>query len=80
MRPTLNKVEPLNGYKLKLLYNNGECKVYDCTDFVDEPVFKSLKNMAIFNTAKKIRIDSGVEFINGIDICPDDLYYGSKSL
>ena len=80
MRPKLEKVEPVENYRLKLYYENGECKIYDCNGFIDEPVFKALKNAAIFNTAKKIRTDSGVEFINGIDICPDDLYYCSKAI
>ena len=77
MRPKLVTVEPLEGYKLRLSYDNGECRIYDCTGFINEPVFAPLKNKVVFGTAKKIRIDSGVEFCNGIDICPDDLYYGS---
>ena len=75
MRPRLKKVEPQKDYKLGLYYSNGEYRVYDANKLFANPINQPLKNKAIFDTVKIS--GCGVEWCNGIDICPDELYLGS---
>ncbi|MCL2630587.1 MAG: DUF2442 domain-containing protein [Firmicutes bacterium] len=72
MRPQLKAVIPEVGYKLRLQYSNGEKRIYDASKLLANPLNRSLENLAIFETAKLS--GCGVEWCNGIDICPDELY------
>ena len=77
MRPALKEVRPLNGCKLDLRYSNGEHKVYDLAKLLKNPMNHPLKNPTLFETVK---INGcGVEWRNGIDICPDELYNNSRA-
>lgn len=77
MRPKLTSVKPQNGFKLELLYSNGERRVYDASTLLCDPKNKPLSNEAVFSTAKVC--GCGIEWANGIDVCPDELYSNSKS-
>jgi hypothetical protein len=76
MYPGVVAVEALNDYKLKILFENDESKVFDITPFLSIGRFKELLNIDMFKTAK-VRFDT-VEWDNGIDIDPEFLF--SKSL
>ncbi|MEZ4631250.1 MAG: DUF2442 domain-containing protein [Deinococcales bacterium] len=75
MNPRVKDVAVLESYQLKLEFNNGEIKVYDCTPLLDFGVFKELKNVHYFNLAKVL--DGTVAWPHGQDICPDTLYLDS---
>ena len=70
---TVKSVQPLKDYKLLVRFSTGEEKEIDITSLLDEPVFKVLKNVSLFNT---VYIDYGtVVWNNGtIDIAPEYLY------
>lgn len=75
MNPRVNKVIPQPNYKLLIKFNNGEEKVFDITPYLEVGVFKSLKNPALFATA---RTEHGtVVWQNNIDFDPDTLYLES---
>lgn len=82
MLHTVKKVEYLDGYKLKLKFNNGKIKTVDLDDMVNDPKyansewFKPLKKKSYF---KKVKCD-GITIIwpNGLDLCPDVLYEEGK--
>jgi len=82
MNPKLLKVETTDDYKLRLHYANGECKLYDCADILkkDWPICRQLKVKNYFKTAKIIGSGGGIEWPNGMDICPDTLYFGSENI
>lgn len=65
-------VKPLENYFLHLTFKNGEEKVFDMKPYLETGVFKSLKDINIFNTAK-VSFDT-VEWINKVDIDPEILY------
>ncbi|GHV02492.1 hypothetical protein FACS1894211_13980 [Clostridia bacterium] len=71
----MKQVAALRDYKLDLLYANGEHKIYDFAPLFDRPFNAPLKNPVVFMTARIV--GCGVEWCNGIDICPDELYYNS---
>lgn len=75
MNPRVKKVTPLDGYKLRLEFSNGEVGIYDCTHLLDFGVFRELKNIGYFN--KAMVIAGTVAWPNEQDICPDTLYLDS---
>lgn len=75
MNPRVRKVTPLEGYKLRIEFSNGETGEYDCTPLLEFGVFKELKNVQYF---KSVKIVGGtVGWPNEQDICPDTLYLDS---
>jgi len=72
------EVKPLENYKLFLLFDNNEKRIFDVTPYLEDEFFAPLKNLVIFNSVKINPIT--VEWNGEIDICPDDLYYNSEPL
>ncbi|MCQ2312647.1 MAG: DUF2442 domain-containing protein [Paludibacteraceae bacterium] len=66
------KAEYLDGYKLRLYFNNGEVLIVDlCSSLVGE-VFAPLKNIEYF---KRFTIKfNTIEWENGADFAPEYLY------
>jgi len=65
----------MEGYKLRIEFNNGESGEYDCTPLLEFGVFKELKNVQYF---KSVMVVGGtVAWPNEQDICPDTLYLDS---
>jgi len=75
MVPRPKEVKPSNEYKLQIVFDNGEKKIYDMTKLLEMPFYKKLKNKSIFNTVKVS--DITLEWITGEDICPEEIYYNS---
>ncbi|NTU53174.1 MAG: DUF2442 domain-containing protein [Chlorobiaceae bacterium] len=75
MNPRVKSVTPLDGYKLRIEFNNGEIGEYDCTPLHEFGVFKELKNVGYFKMAKVV--GGTVAWPNEQDICPDTLYLDS---
>ena len=68
----VKKAEYLDGYKIKLLFNNGENKVVDLGSSLNGIVFEPLKNLDYFkNFAIKFNT---IEWENGADFAPECLY------
>ena len=66
------KAEYLNGYKLNLLFNNGDRRIVDLSNSLNGEVFAPLKNIDYF---KNFRIKfNTIEWENGADFAPEYLY------
>jgi hypothetical protein len=66
------KAEYLDGYRLSLLFNNGERRIVDLRDSLKGAVFAPLKNIDYF---KRFSIKfNTVEWDNGADFAPEYLY------
>ena len=75
MVPRPKDVKALENYCLRVLFENGETKVYDMSAMIEKPYYSRLKNKNLFKTVK-VR-DITLEWATGEDICPDELYYNS---
>ncbi len=75
MRPRAIAVEPLDDFKLRVTFNNNEKRVFDVKPYFHFKPFKELQELALFKTVHIAGLS--VEWQNGIDICPDELYYDS---
>ena len=76
MRPKAIEVKPLQNYELEIKFDNGETGIFDVKPYLEYIQFKELKDEGKFKTVKI----SGLSIVweNGADICPDELYNGSK--
>lgn len=76
LRPTATQVTPLDNYCLKLLFDDGETKVFDVKPYIRGNWYKELLDPIYF---KSVKINGySVEWENGQDLCPDELYYCSQ--
>lgn len=76
MRPKAIDVKPLKNYILEITFDNGEKKQFDVKPYLKFKPFENLKDEKNF---KKVRVAGlSIEWENGADICPDELYNNSK--
>lgn len=68
----VTKVEYLDGYRVKLLFNNGETKIVDLSQSLNGTVFAPLKDIEFF---KRFEIKfNTIEWENGADFAPEYFY------
>ncbi len=65
------EVKALPGFRLLVLFQNGERRIFDVPSYLDRGIFRALKNPVMFNSAH-ISFDS-VAWANGADLCPEVL-------
>ncbi len=75
LRPTVTKVIPEDDYKLMLEFDNGEKKSFDVKPYIKGSWFGKLNDKFYFSQVKTNGFN--IEWLDGQDICPDDLYYNS---
>jgi len=69
------KVLACPGYKLELVFENGEERIFDMSPYMDKRPFNRLKHPPVFNCA---HVDYGtVVWPGNIDIAPETLYDNS---
>jgi hypothetical protein len=75
MNPRVTEVSTLDGYRLRLVFSNGERKVFDASPYLSYPAFSKLANPGFFSL---VRPDHGtVVWPDDIDFCPDTVYLES---
>jgi hypothetical protein len=65
-------VAPLPDYRLMVTFENGERRIFDVTPYLDQGIFRELKDLSLFNSVR-VQFDT-VEWANGADLCPECLY------
>lgn len=79
MTPDIIEVKSLEQYQIYLKFSNGEEKIYDVKETIEKiKYFSKLKNIEYFKNVKP-RGDT-VEWEDGEDIAPENLYYNSISV
>jgi hypothetical protein len=73
----IRDAEPLDGYRVRVMFSNGSSREIDLEGYLHGPVFDSIRtNPEVFRT---LRVDPRLGTIvwpNGADIDPDVLYHG----
>lgn len=72
---SVKEVKPLDEYKLLVTFENGEVKLFDMNPYLNKGIFKELKDISLFKSAK-VNFDT-VEWENEADIDPETLYEDS---
>lgn len=88
LRPKLFQVVAADDYKVKLYYDNGKIKLYDCRWILSQKgVFDKIKSVdnfknlcTIMNGTLAWDISGCRDPYNCIDICPDTVYDESKEI
>lgn len=74
----VESVETTPDFSLALTFIGGERRTFDMRPYLDYPVFKCLRNLALFSLA---RVDYGtVVWPGDIDIAPETLYKNSDPI
>ena len=76
LRPTAISVVPLDDYLLKLKFDDGETKLFDVKPYIKGSWYNELLDPTYFKSVKTNGYT--VEWANGQDLCPDELYYSSR--
>lgn len=78
LRPTATDVKPLSDYFLCVKFDNGETKKFDVKPYIKGTFYGKLENELYF---KSVTVNGySVEWRDGQDICPDELYYSSEPI
>ena len=76
MNPFVRDVRPLDGYRLELVFENDERRIFDAKPYIQLGVFTGLQNRATFEAARVVA--GSVEWPGGVDLSYDTLYLESK--
>lgn len=75
MKPKAIDVKVLENYQLEISFDNNQIKIFDVKPYFKFKIFKELEDINKFN---KVKISGlSIEWENGADICPDELYNNS---
>lgn len=75
VRPKAIGVTAIEDYKLFILFDNGEKRIFDTKPLISGEWYGKLKDERVFQS---VRITGNtVEWVDGQGVCPDDLYYMS---
>mgnify|MGYP004567610883 CR=1 FL=1 len=78
MRPKAIDIKILNNYELEIIFDNNEQRIFDVKPYFKFKIFKELQDLEKF---RKVKISGlSIEWDNGADICPDELYNNSKKM
>lgn len=78
MNPYVKMVQALYDYRLELIFENGERRIFDLTPYLERRVFNCLKNRALFKAARVVA--GSVEWPGEIDLSYDTLYLESQPM
>ena len=72
----ITKAEYIEGYSVKLWFNNGEIRIADLRDSLVGPIFEPLRDVQYFMNFKILY--NTLEWENGADFAPEYLHEISK--
>ena len=80
LQPRIVQLEPLDDYKLKLQYETGEIKLFNVMPYISGDWFGLLKDKTYFKSVRIIPGGGGMQWREGQDIAPHELYEESMSV
>ena len=76
MNPRVNKVKPLDNYRLEMVFTNQERKIFDVKPYLTIGIFQELKDTDLFNGVRAF--NGSIVWPNELDLDPDTLYLDSQ--
>jgi len=80
LQPKILHIEALADYTLQLFYETGERKLFDVNPYIYGDWFGMLRDRAYFRAVRIMAGGSGIEWPDGQDIAPHELYETSETL
>lgn len=75
----VKSVEALPRKRLRVHFENGESRVYDCNRLLEEPSFRSLRDDAFFRNVRADPHGYGVLWNDDVDIAESELWIHGTS-
>lgn len=72
--PRINYLQALPNYRLFLIFDNGEIKIYSLSERLESPAFAPLKDEALFNTVRVANGGYGVIWNDELDLSEYELW------
>ena len=72
LRPTAVEVHPENDYQLRIVFDNGETKLFNVKPYIRGDWYGKLADKAYFQSVSTDGFT--VVWPEGQDLCPDELY------
>lgn len=72
--PRIKYLEPLPGYRLFIIFDNGDIKVYSLAERLQTPAFRALQDESLFITAHIANGGYGVIWNDDIDLSEYELW------
>ncbi len=80
LQPNIAKVKAMQNNILELVYETGERKRFDVTPYIKGSWFGKLADASYFATVHLLPGGSGIEWADGQDIAPHELYENSVAV
>lgn len=74
LQPRLTRVVPEVPSMLRLFYETGEVKLFDVAPYINGSWYGELADELYFRTVRLLPGGTGIEWSNGQDIAPHELY------
>jgi hypothetical protein len=74
--PKILNVQPLENYRLKLMFDNAEIRIFDVTPYLTKGIFTELTNLTYFHQVKPFF--GGIQWPNEQEFSRDTLYLLSQ--
>lgn len=72
LQPRVLEVDPLADYKVMVVFDTGERKVFDVFPYISGDWFGKLRDTEFFKTVRVV--GNTIEWAGGQDIAPHELY------
>jgi len=72
LQPNVIEVKPLKDYKVFLIFDTGEVKIFDVMPYINGDWYGQLMNIEYFNSVRVAQ--RTIEWAGGQDIAPHELY------
>ncbi len=74
LQPRLMAVHPIHPLKLQLEYETGEVKIFDVAPYATGSWYGRLMDQSYFSAVRLLPNGAGIEWPEGQDIAPHELY------
>jgi hypothetical protein len=78
MNPYVASVRPIDNYRLDIVFENGERRIFDVKPYLFRGIFVRLQNRPTFEAARVVA--GSVEWPGGLDLSYDTLYLESQPM
>lgn len=72
--PRIKAAKPLADWKLRVEFENGVAKVYDCTPLLDKEPFRPLRDEGLFRSVRVDEHGYGIIWNDEIDLAESELW------
>ncbi len=77
--PGVAVVQPMPGKQLRVTFQNGDVRVYDCAPLLHEPDFSDLRDEAVFRNVQPDPHGYGIFWNDRTDLAESELWLNGTS-